>query len=356
MENIKKTANILIIDDEEKVRNDCLKTLKLPNVTVYTARDIREAMDYISRINFAIILADSKLPGMNSDALPMAIKSISPTTDLIMAVDCANENDALSLMKHSASGFLIKPFEPEMLKTTIQKYLFKREKSESIAWDKLIVSNIRKEVKNVFGGHKDLDDAALDTVLRLTTAAEYHDKSLGQHLHRILEYSTILAEKSGFTEDKVKTIGLGSMMHDVGKIGISDTILLKPAKLTKDEFEEVKKHSAIGAYLLKGSRHELLRTASVIALTHHEKFDGTGYPQGLMGEAIPLPGRIVAIADVFDALVSERVYKPAFPFNEAIKIMEEGSKTHFDPIILRHFFNSLDEVKKITNKISEKVD
>ena len=353
MEILKRSANILVIDDEENVRNSCLQMLQLPNVTVYTARDVREAMDYISRINFALIIADSKLPGMSSDALPMAIKSVSPATDLIMAIECSLQIDALASMKHSANGYLIKPFEPEILKTTIYKYLLRREKSEGVAWDKLVVSNIRKEVKNILGDHKSLDDAALDTVLRLTTAAEYHDKSLGQHLRRIVEYSTILAEKMDFPEDKVKIIGIGSMMHDIGKVGISDAILLKPAKLTKEEFEEVKKHSSIGAYLLQGSRHELLRTASVIALTHHEKFDGTGYPQGLLSDAIPLPGRIVAIADVFDALVSKRVYKPAYSIDEAVSIMKEGSKKHFDPVLLRHFLNSMDRIKTIINEFPQ---
>lgn len=187
----------------------------------------------------------------------------------------------------------------------------------------------------------------LDTILRLAIAAEYRDLDTANHIHRMSRYSAELARELGWNEETIEEIRYASAMHDVGKIGISDSILLKPGKLTPDEYEEMKKHTVIGARILGGSDARILQLSETIALTHHEKWNGSGYPRGLAGEAIPIEGRIVALADVFDALTSKRCYKPAFPVEQALDIIRKDSGSHFDPALVDAALRSIGRILSI---------
>jgi HD-GYP domain-containing protein (c-di-GMP phosphodiesterase class II) len=189
--------------------------------------------------------------------------------------------------------------------------------------------------------------AHLDTITRLAVAAEYKDIDTAAHIERMSRYSALLAKILGKDDEYVDMMRLASPMHDVGKIGIPDAILLKPGKLTDAEFEHMKKHTEIGARILAGSDVPLLRMSEQIALSHHEKWDGSGYPRGLHGEEIPVEGRIVALADVFDALTSRRCYKPAFTVEKALEIIREGHGKHFDPRCVDAFLSGLGEVLEI---------
>lgn len=197
---------------------------------------------------------------------------------------------------------------------------------------------------------EELKKAYLDTIFRLAIAAEYRDDDTAEHLHRMSNYSAILVKNYACEDRFVENVLYASPMHDVGKLGIPDAILRKPGKLTPEEFELMKSHTLIGAKILANSEAEVLQLAETVALTHHEKYDGSGYPRGLKGEEIPLVGRIVAIADVFDALTSKRCYKPAFPVEEALNIIEEGKGKHFDPKLVDIFFDSMDEVLEVRRK------
>lgn len=189
--------------------------------------------------------------------------------------------------------------------------------------------------------------AHLDTITRLAVAAEYKDIDTAAHIERMSRYSALLARVLGMDVEWVDLMRLASPMHDVGKIGIPDAILLKPGKLTDAEFEQMKKHTEIGARILAGSDVPLLQMSERIALTHHEKWDGTGYPRAMRGEEIPIEGRIVALADVFDALTSKRCYKPAFTVEKALEIIREGQGRHFDPQCVEAFLSALGEVLEI---------
>ena len=182
----------------------------------------------------------------------------------------------------------------------------------------------------------------LDTVFCLSMAAEARDNETGEHVRRISEYSSILADTMGFSSEEVDSIRYASPLHDVGKIGIPDNILQKPGKLTDEEYEIMKTHTTIGAQILEGDS-EYIHVAKMIALTHHEKMDGNGYPNGIKGEEISIFGRIVAVADVFDALVSKRVYKPAMPVQKAKAIITESAGSHFCPTVVEAFLKSLDD-------------
>ncbi len=189
--------------------------------------------------------------------------------------------------------------------------------------------------------------AELETIERLALAAEYKDEDTGRHIVRMARYCVLIGRKLGLATDDLDTLMNAAPMHDVGKMGIPDSILLKPGKLDADEWELMKQHAVIGARILGGSSSELLQAGETIALSHHEKWDGSGYPSGLAGEDIPLWGRIAAIADVFDALTSRRPYKEAFSFEKAVAIVREGRALHFDPRLLDLFLSDLDKVHAI---------
>lgn len=191
---------------------------------------------------------------------------------------------------------------------------------------------------------QELKEAYLDTIFRLSIAAEYKDTDTAAHIHRMSRYSAILAEGLGLSFSEVECIRYASPMHDIGKLGVPDAILMKPGKLTPQEFKEVQKHTVYGAKILENAKAELLQASEVIALTHHEKWDGSGYPRGLKEEQIPLSGRIVALADVFDALTSKRCYKPAFSLEQSLDIVKAGTGSHFDPKIVQSFMGNLDKV------------
>ncbi len=190
-------------------------------------------------------------------------------------------------------------------------------------------------------------------ILRLISASEYRDDETGAHIQRIGLYSSVMARELGWAPQAVDDIRVAAPMHDVGKIGIPDQILQKPGELTPEEYEIMKTHTLIGGRILDNPDIPLLQMAKEIALSHHEKWNGSGYPCGLSGEALPESGRIVAIVDVYDALVYDRIYRPALPEKEALSIIAEGKGNHFDPRILDCFFSLLSEIRRIRSEIKE---
>lgn len=193
----------------------------------------------------------------------------------------------------------------------------------------------------------------LDTIYRLSVAAEFKDKDTASHIRRMSYYSAALARVLGWSESRVEQLLYAAPMHDVGKIGIPDAILLKPGKLTEDEFKVMEGHTKIGAKILSGSDSELLQISEMVAITHHEKWNGKGYPKGLKKSEIPQAGRIVAVADVFDALSSRRVYKGAMGLEEAFEIINKDAGTHFDPECVEAFGTILDEAREIHDHYQE---
>ena len=207
-----------------------------------------------------------------------------------------------------------------------------------------MADEIESKTLELKGAMERVKHASLETIYRLSLAAEYRDWDTGHHLLRMSHYSKAIAKKMGLEGKYTEAILYAALMHDVGKIGIPDQILRKPGKLTSEEWETMKRHTVIGAQILEKSEAEFMKMAENIALSHHEKWDGTGYPRGLSGEEISLAGRIVAVADVFEAVTSKRPYKEPFPIEKAFEIIKEGRGTHFDPQVVDAFFEIKDEI------------
>jgi len=235
-------------------------------------------------------------------------------------------------------------------------YRSEREKGKKLetAYRQLerYADDMNKTISELRDANQELREAYLDTIHRLALAAEYKDEDTGDHIMRMSRYSALLAEKLGLSSDEVKNILYAAPMHDIGKIGIPDNILIKPGKLTDEEFGILKTHSIIGANLLAYSKSEILQVAEQIAISHHEKWNGKGYPKGLAGEDIPLTGRIIGLADVFDALTSKRPYKDAFPVEKAIDIIKKERGEHFDPHVVDVFLENIDEILQIKGEVS----
>ena len=224
----------------------------------------------------------------------------------------------------------------------------KRNKLESTAQQLLnYAKDLNRSYLDLKVARSELQEAYLDTIYRLVLAAEYKDEDTGDHIIRMSQYCALIAEKIGLSLDEVQKMLYAAPMHDVGKIGIPDNILMKPGKLTEEEFAIVKTHTIIGAKILENSKSDILNTAEQIAISHHEKWDGTGYPRGLSGTNIPLVGRITSIADVFDALSSKRPYKEPFPPEVVLSILRKERGKQFDPDILDVFLAHIDEISKI---------
>lgn len=223
----------------------------------------------------------------------------------------------------------------------------KREKAQL----KVYADDFRKLYEQLQASFLNLKEANIETIYRLSIAAEFRDNETAAHLKRMSEYSKIIAQNMGWKDEKVDMIKQASPMHDIGKIGISDEILFKQGKYTEKEFEVMKEHPRIGHQILKGSDSELLQMGEIIAYTHHEKWDGSGYPCGLKADEIPVESRIIALADVYDALSTKRLYKPAFTQKQTLEIMKDGRSLHFDPDIFDIFIDSMhkiEEFKKTT--------
>lgn len=216
--------------------------------------------------------------------------------------------------------------------------------------------DLNKTVLDLKSANQELQESYLDTIHRLALAAEYKDEDTGDHIVRMARYCALIAERHGLPPKEVRNILYAAPMHDVGKIGIPDNILLKPGKLTDEQFDKMKTHTNIRAKILANSKADILRIAQEIAISHHEKWNGRGYPQGISGKEIPLVGRIVGITDVFDALTSRRPYKDPYPVEVALDIIRKERGEHFDPVVVDVFLENIDDILKIKEEVGSPED
>ena len=341
MEAESKDDKILIVDDEEHVRELLSRWVSDAGYNCVQVSSGEKAWHRLQDGAFSLLITDIMMPGMSGMTLLSSVRKRFPDVAVIMVTAISDRETAIQALQLGAYGYIIKPFDQNEVLISVVNALERR---------KLVLEgkhHERRLEKEVHDRTLDVRRREAEIILRLISASEYRDDETGAHIRRIGLYSAVLAEAAGWKPEDSEIIRLAGAMHDIGKIGVPDNILLKPAKLTAEEFEVVKRHSEIGARILGGSDIPLLCTASDIALSHHEKWDGSGYPQGLAGEAIPECSRIVALADVFDALSSHRVYRPAMPEMEAVAIMRKEKREHFDPRLFELFLFVLPEFRRI---------
>lgn len=325
MENI--APGLVLIVDDTRTNVDILVDALREECRLAVARSGEKALEIARRDSPDLILLDVRMPGLDGYAVCAELKRDERTRDIpVIFITALNEiADKAKGFELGAVDYIPKPFEILEVKARVRTQL-----SLCAAMRALKDQNRLLEVK-VRERTREIKDTQLEIVSRLARAAEYRDGTTGLHIVRMSRYCAALAEAAGFSEDRCELIQHASTLHDVGKIGIPDYILLKPGRLTPQEREIIKTHTTIGAELLAGHSSELMETARAICLTHHERWDGEGYPRGLRGPEIPIEGRICCLCDVFDALTSQRPYKTAWPVEEALEEIRRGRDKAFDP-------------------------
>jgi putative two-component system response regulator len=357
-------TRILIVDHDEHMRCAMRRLLERNYYLCSVAHTARQAREQLREQRVDLLLCDLNLP--DSSGLDLlsetAVHSPGTATVVVSAID--DPEMATSALEHGASGYIIKPFEPNELVINVTNALRRRTlELENRSYRDLLEQAVhertlalRETVERLERTERDLRLSREETVYRLARTAEFRDDAAGQHIQRVSRYSELLARRIGLDPGHCETIRMASGLHDIGKIAIPDSVLWKPGPLNAEEYAVVKQHAEVGYRVLYGSNSEMLELAAVIAWTHHERFDGRGYPNGLAGDAIPLEGRITAVADVFDVLTSPRPHKKAFPVDHALRIMGSGHGTHFDKELLDTFVSHIDDVLRIKDAYPDRED
>ncbi|WP_043648351.1 response regulator [Chitinilyticum litopenaei] len=323
---------ILIVDDEPN-NLQVLRQVLRNHYQLYFATDGLKAIDAALRYRPDMVLLDIMMPGMDGYEVCLRLKQLSETAGIpviFITAMCEYEDESRGF-DVGAVDYIQKPISGPVVLRRVQTHL----------------SLVRARA---------LEDSQRDTICMMGMAGHYNDNDTGLHIWRMAAYSGLLARAIGWDEDMAERMELAAPMHDTGKIGIPDCILKAPRKLDADEWEIMKTHAQIGQLILSRGHSPLFALAAEIALTHHEKWDGSGYPQGLVGEQIPESGRIVALADVFDALTTKRPYKEPWTIDAASAEIWRGAGTHFDPQLVDAFFANLDEIVLLKQKWDEKTE
>ncbi|MDD0843396.1 two-component system response regulator [Pseudomonas sp. Gutcm_11s] len=320
----------LLLVDDEPTNLQVLRQILQDDYRLLFAKDGEKALELAAQESPALVLLDVMMPGMTGHEVCTRLKSQPATAGIpvIFVTALADVEDETTGFDVGAVDYITKPVSPPIVRARVRTHL----------------SLVRAD---------ELHETRLQIVQRLGLASEYKDNETGLHVIRMSHYTHILAKAAGYSEREADDLLNAAPMHDVGKIGIPDAILQKNGKLDDAEWAVMRQHAQIGAEIIGEHDSGLLQMARTIALTHHEKWDGSGYPNGLKGEDIPLAGRIVAIADVFDALTSVRPYKPAWSVEEAVELLRRESGRHFDPQLVELFLSQMPAILEIKARWAE---
>ena len=332
---------VLIVDDERFIRRLIASWLQDEGYTCLLAANAEDANLLINSHSVDVITSDINMPGISGAEWVPRLHHEHPDIAVLMLTGCEDIRQAIWTLTQGASGYLIKPVDKQEIAFQVSRAL-ERQRMLTAQRDhtQLLECKVHEQTRLIRESHE-------ETIERLIAASRVHDDETGEHIRRLGLLSAIVAGRLGWPQASVDMIRLAAPMHDIGKVGIPDDILRKPAKLSPEEYDVMKKHTDIGAQILAGSKLPMLQMAELIARSHHERWDGHGYPDGLAGTRIPMAARIVAVVDVFDALSHDRVYRTALPTKQVLEIMRDGCGTQFDPSVLEAFFESLPQIRRV---------
>lgn len=353
MPNSLKQSRIFVVDDEPANLRLMEKMLgKEGYMQTVLIADPREVLPLYREQAPDLILLDINMPHLDGYEVLELLKSLNdPTPAPVIILTAQNSREhLLQALAGGARDFVTKPFDRAELVMRVRNLLEVHQAHRLVHDQKTVLEEM------VHHRTQELNQSRLEVVRRLGRAAEYRDNETGLHIIRMSRYAALIAASLGWSDADCELLLHASPMHDIGKLGIPDHILLKPGKFEPDEWEIMKSHAQVGADILSDGDSVLMQLARDIALTHHEKWDGTGYPNGLAGTDIPQAARIVAVADVFDALTSSRPYKKAWSVEDSVRLVREQSGKHFDPEIVNHFLALLPEIVAIRNSNLEPAD
>lgn len=352
-----KKSCILVVDDElvnVKLLERMLSEKGFNHVL--STQDPSQVLSIMKSNEIDLMLLDINMPHMDGYQVMEQLQS-EPSVEmppvLVLTAQYAQDFRQRAL-DNGARDYVTKPFDVDELVSRVTNLLEVHQANKYINQQNVILDErVRQRTKELEIAHSQLHESRLQVVYRLGRAAEYRDNETGLHIIRMSKMAVLIAKDAGVSDEDCDLLLNAAPMHDIGKIGIPDHILLKPGKLEPEEWVIMKTHAQIGADILAGDDTPLLNMASEIALTHHERWDGNGYPNGLKGEDIPLVGRITALADVFDALTSVRPYKKAWSIEDSVALITEESGKQFDPVLVEHFLNCLNSIVKIKEEYAE---
>ena len=327
---------ILIADDEEAISTILAKRLAREGYNCVTAKNGREALSHFYKDTFSLIITDIKMPEMDGIELLKRIKGINPNIRVIMVTGHPEINMAVEAMRLGAYDFIIKPADLELVALTVKKALESKRLEEEIeAYHSHLEELVEERTARLQHAYRILKKTHLDSVKVLAEAIDAKDPYTRGHSDRVKRMSLKIAMKMGFSEDRIESLEYGALLHDIGKIGIKDEVLQKPGPLSPEEYQYIQEHPLIGVKIVEGV--EFFQDKIPMIRHHHEHFDGSGYPDGLAGEAIPLEARIITVPDAFDAMTSLRTHRGVMPLQDVLTEFEKCRGKQFDPQVLEIF-------------------
>ncbi|MEA3289236.1 MAG: response regulator [Campylobacterota bacterium] len=353
-----KTLKLLLVEDDVMSMDQTLRFFSDIFMDVITANNGYEGYEKFKENDIDIVVTDIEMPIMDGLEMCKKIKEIDKDIPIIIISGYNDATYLLETIKMGINGYMVKPanliqfidtlsnvVEKIRLKDELEQYKQKLEKTNKalVSLNDDLEVQMMERISEIYALNQEIVATQKEVIYTMGTIGESRCNETGSHVKRVAEYSKIFAIHYGLGEDEAEMLKEVSPMHDIGKVAIADSILHKKGKLTDDEMDIMRTHTSLGYGMLSNSSRKLLRVASTVAYEHHEKYDGSGYPRGLKGEDISIYGRITAVADVFDALGSSRVYKPAWEDEKILQMFQEQSGKHFDPKLIEIFFDNIDE-------------
>jgi putative two-component system response regulator len=340
---------VLIVDDEDSVRNLLALVVSRAGGRPELAHHGAAARDLLARGSYDVALVDKNLPDESGLSLLGWMRQQAPDTQVLIVTGYANMDSAIEALRLGAFDYVVKPFDVATVTHRVKQALERRRLAREL---EQAFGDLRRMHATVQESREEVKRAYLETVMRLSRAAEYRDQAAGDHIGRLSRYAGILARAVQGRPDWIEDMMYASPLHDIGKLGVPEAVLRKPGPLTPAERRAVEEHVVIGGRILDGVTADVLLLGREIVLTHHERWDGKGYPKGLRADEIPLSGRIVALADSWDAVSTDRPYRRAMPFDGAVEEIQRSAGSSLDPTLVEAFLDSMNLVRAVFSDVN----